>query len=663
MLNRLIIVLSLIFNQFLFSQYDIVIEAFVFDSETKKPINLANINFKFTSIGTLSNETGKFKLQYEEDLISDEDILEISAKGFNTIEVRAEKLYKFLANTNKLYLKRDKSNYWANDLSISLIEDQSPKLFGKVFNVKGPIQGATIRIKNSLVESQSDFEGYFNIDAKLEDILVINYLGMIEKQITVEDFNDTYILLKTEAEILDEVVLSSENSEDNLVDTGYGKKNKDAVGFATSTITKDNFSPGATTLVEVIRGQFAGVRVEETNPPRIEIRGGTGSMNTPAYAIYDIDGLIFEDFPTFIDPQQIESITILKSYGATNRYGSQGRGGVFVIKMNNLYQGSAQKLDSALIKGNDYVEQLELFENTDISNFTKELELSASFEEAKNIYISLSSNINSIPFYLDCYDYFIRWDNEFAISLLTDAVLLAKTNAKALKSIAYKMESIGENISAESIYEHLVKIRPKHEQSYRDLALIYTKNKKYVQAAELYKRILLNDIDGVEVLGLEKTIANEAYRFFEKYKSQFDFKNFPINKLRSLHPEYIWKDFGYDYRIVFDWSDSNIEFNVQFVSPSKKYFNWSHTKFENKEQLVDEIKFGYNTEEFIIDDSIKGEWLVNIDSFSIESDVNPTYLKYTVYKNYGRDNEIKKTQVINLNVLKGKITLDKLFYN
>tara|TARA_B100001142_G_scaffold249981_1_gene250053 strand:- start:424 stop:1419 length:996 start_codon:yes stop_codon:yes gene_type:complete len=331
--------------------------------------------------------------------------------------------------------------------------------------------------------------------------------------------------------------------------------------------------------------------------------------------------------------------------------------------MNNLYQGSAQKLDSALIKGNDYVEELELFKNTDISSFTKELELSASFEEAKNIYLRLSSNISSIPFYLDCYDYFIRWDNGFAFSLLTDAALLAKTNSKALKAIAYKMESIGENISAESIYEHLVKIRPKDEQSYRDLALIYTKNKKYVLAAELYKRILLNEIDGVEVLGLEKTIANEAYRFFEKHKSQFDFKNFPVNKLRSLHPEYIWKDFGYDYRIVFDWSDSNIEFNVQFVSPSKKYFNWSHTKFENKEQLVDEIKFGYNTEEFIIDDSIKGEWLINIDNFSIESDVNPTYLKYTVYKNYGRDNEIKKTQVINLNGLKSKITLDKLFYN
>ena len=42
-----------------------------------------------------------------------------------------------------------------------------------------------------------NFEGYFNIDVKLKDVLVINYLGMLEKQIIVEDFNDIYILLKT----------------------------------------------------------------------------------------------------------------------------------------------------------------------------------------------------------------------------------------------------------------------------------------------------------------------------------------------------------------------------------------------------------------------------------------------------------------------------------
>ena len=665
---------------FIFSQYDIKIEALILDYKTSKPISLAKVNFKYTSVGTFTNNKGKFNLKYDEKLIGEDDVFVISAKGFISQEVSASKLYKFLRNTDKFYLQREESaDSWVKNLSLTTIEDNNTSLFGKIFSVSGPIQGATVRIKNSLIEAQSDFDGYFNINAKEGDLLIVNYLGMIEKQTTVENFNDLYILLKTETQILDEVVLSSTNKNgENEVDTGYGKKNVDAVGYSNSTITKKDISPGANNLVDVIRGQFAGVRVEGFSTPRVTIRGGTGSMNTPAYAIFDIDGLIFEDFPTFINPKQIESITVLKSYGATNRYGSVGRGGVFVIKMSNLYKGSSQTLDSALIKGNDYTEELSMIGFEENSKYLDELEQSFSFENAKEIYESQTSMLEfkSVPYYFDCFDYFKRWNDDFAFSILTSAVISAKSNPKALKALAYKMETIDRNLEAELVYEHLFKIRPFHEQSYRDLALIYSKNKKYVLAADIYKKILLNSIEDVEVLGLQKTIANEAYHLYSTNRASFDFKNFPIKILKNLLPDLNLnktnvknmpfvksKDFGYDYRVVFDWSDSNIEFNVQFVSPSKKFFNWSHTKFENKNQLIDEIKFGYNTEEFIIDDSQKGEWLINIDNFSMESSINPTFLKYTVYKNYGRDNEIQKTKVINLNKLNQKITLDKLFYN
>ena len=386
-MNKQIFLLFFLYCNFIFSQYQINIKASVLDQKTNKPISLANVNFKYTKIGAFTSNSGAFNLKYDEKLINDDDVFVINAKGFKTIEIKVSQLYKFLRNTNKFYLQRDdNANSWVKDLSLSTIDEYGPNLFGKVFSVSGPIQGATIRIKNSLVEAQSDFDGYFNIDAQVGDILVVNYLGMIEKQTVVEDFDDLYVLLKTEAQILYEVVLSSTNkNEDNLVDTGYGRKNKDAVGFSNSTITKKDISAGATSLVDVIRGKFAGVRIEGYDTPRITIRGGTGSMNTPAYAIYDVDGLIFEDFPNFINAQQIESITILKSYGATNRYGSVGRGGVFVIRMNSLYKGSSQTLDSALIKGNDYEEELGMISFENNSKYIKELEEAFSFENAKQL--------------------------------------------------------------------------------------------------------------------------------------------------------------------------------------------------------------------------------------------------------------------------------------
>ena len=114
----------------------------------------------------------------------------------------------------------------------------------------------------------------------------------------------------------------------SLIDTSNRIKNS---GFG--------ISPGATTLADVIIGKFPGVKVEGANMvnsnPRFVIRGGTMSINNPAYAIFDIDGQVYTQYPSFINPQNIKSIVILKSLSAANRYGGQGRGGAIVIKMKS----------------------------------------------------------------------------------------------------------------------------------------------------------------------------------------------------------------------------------------------------------------------------------------------------------------------------------------
>ena len=108
-----------------------------------------------------------------------------------------------------------------------------------------------------------------------------------------------------------------------------------------SSSSKSAISPMALTLIDVIVGKFPGVKVIGNNvgntSPKIIIRGGSMSMNNQAYAVYDVDGILYTDCPTFIDPQQIKSITILRSLAATNRYGGAARGGAIVIrlKVNN----------------------------------------------------------------------------------------------------------------------------------------------------------------------------------------------------------------------------------------------------------------------------------------------------------------------------------------
>lgn len=200
------------------------------------------------------------------------------------------------------------------------------------------------------------------------------------------------------------------------------------------------------------------------------------------------------------------------------------------------------------------------------------------------------------------------------------------------------------------------------EQTYRDLALIYTKNREYDLSASTYDMILNDKLSLVNILGLQETVVNEAAHLYWTKADKLVSSDFPLNKLKTFIPKNDWKNFGNDFRIIFEWNDPLAEFNIQFVDPKKKYYKWSHTILDNRDLLEDELNYGYNTEEFIIEKSNKGQWIINLENYSIQDTSNPTFLKYTVYKNYGRENEIKKIQVIDLSKLKQKINLDILNY-
>ena len=104
------------------AQYDVIIEAFILDYETNKPIPYVNIGFVDKSIGTVSNDEGKFKLTYDDQVINLKDILQISVLGYETIKVTPRQLELLLINTNKIYLKSK-----AESLDEILLTDERQK--------------------------------------------------------------------------------------------------------------------------------------------------------------------------------------------------------------------------------------------------------------------------------------------------------------------------------------------------------------------------------------------------------------------------------------------------------------------------------------------------------------------------------------------------------
>ena len=201
-----------------------------------------------------------------------------------------------------------------------------------------PLPGVNILIKGTNQGTQTDFDGNFSIKASKGDVIVFTYVGTktIEKTVGVDDFSS--ITMESDSSELDEVVL-----------VGYGNQKRSDITTAIATMSTENLDERPITKVDqALIGQMAGVRVKQTSglPGAgfdIQIRG-VGSISAGNQPLYVIDGFPLEPsgqsrgggFSTGnplanLNPNDIESIQVLKDAAAAAIYGSRGANGVVLI--------------------------------------------------------------------------------------------------------------------------------------------------------------------------------------------------------------------------------------------------------------------------------------------------------------------------------------------
>lgn len=568
--------------------------------------------------------------------------------------------------------KKDALNFMLNEIEDETVYDNvntkvANTIYGVVTSDSLFIQGAKISIKNSYVQTISDVSGNYNIEASEDDILQVSALGMLPKDVLVSNNQNLDINLKPDGQLLEEVILKAKAKKE-MVMTPYGIKDINSVGYSISEITDEDINASHQTLEQLI-AKLPGVLITGIGAERrysfLRNVFSTTGLYVDPNPIIVIDDVIYEqkdglDYLPAIDLQTIASIKTIKSVAGTNRYGSLGAFGAIIIKT----EGTSPKLieaekakPSALAKGNDYIEEaITVFEiNKEPSKYIKQLNAATTFEAAQNIYKSQKQQMDvvSISYVIEASEYFEKWDKDFANNILSSIAEFAYNNPKALLTLAYKLEAQKKYNEAKYIYERIAILKPTDAQSHRNLAQIYEKTEAFAEAFQLYKLMLSNSIDGVDFMGMEQVIANEFSHFLAQHRTKVDVSDIPADYLNAK--------FKYDKRIVFEWNEPNTEFELQFVNPQKKYFKWSHTLLDNPERMLDEVSNGYTTEEYIIDDAEAGEWIINIESLTEElNSINPTYLKYTVYKNYGLPSETYKVKVVKLSDCKPKVTFDKL---
>jgi len=226
-----------------------------------------------------------------------------------------------------------------------LTHQESFTLKGFVRDATGqPLIGVSVTLNGSNTGVQTDANGRFAINANINDVLVFSYLGYTKKELTVTGANDITIELTEDSKQLSEVVVTS---------LGI-KKERKALGFSATVVKGDELTQAReTNVMNDLEGKVAGLNVTPTAggpaaSTNVIIRG-VSSLTQTTQPLYVINGVPMENNPNSasgsqydnqpdlgdeisnINPDDIESMTILKGAAASALYGYRGKAGVILI--------------------------------------------------------------------------------------------------------------------------------------------------------------------------------------------------------------------------------------------------------------------------------------------------------------------------------------------
>ena len=255
----------------------------------------------------------------------------------NYIIVEKQIVVKKIENKNSKSSKEEDSQVQEKTVS-GIVSDNNGQ----------PLPGANILIQGTTKGVQTDFDGKYSIAVNQGAVLVVSYIGMTTKKVTVGINSTINIVLNEDAASLDEVVV-----------VGYGSQTKESLTGSVSIVaSKELEQAPVSTFEQSLRGSIAGLQASAADGApgantQIRIRG-IGSITASSEPLYVIDGIPIaagslatndndgtsSNVMAAINPNDIENITVLKDAASTAIYGSRGANGVILI---NTKQGKTGK--------------------------------------------------------------------------------------------------------------------------------------------------------------------------------------------------------------------------------------------------------------------------------------------------------------------------------
>ena len=552
---------------------------------------------------------------------------------------------------------------------------------GKVSDGRSPIENVAVFVEGKSTQTFSDSDGRYSIKANVGDRISYTSQGLKTVRIKVEDVTRILnITMIPDIEELEEVTVEAskrrsqgELEQDysinkNIIRTAWGYLDADRAAGNVRILNEDQINPVSLCILDLLRNRFPGVQVTGScvtgistpdigtiGEDRLQVGGQVrirpgNSLVSALPATFDIDGQIFTDVPIWLDVNQIKRIAVLNNLATTASYGNLGAGGVIVI---NTIGGSPKNegiVDRARLR-NNYADGLELSREEVAKNaptYLKEFRSSSSFEESRTIFEKYHGTYSNSPYFLlDAYSHFVdaHGQQEYADGIISEHFAPYTDNPVLMKALAYTYESQQRFEKANEAYKEVFILRPNYVQSYMDMANSYRNLREPKQAASMYARydyLIEKGFLEQDTIGFGPIMEREFNNLLMLNKGS-------VVDGRKAQKLFVAEEGFQGTRLVFEWNDGEAEFELQFVNPENQYHKWKHSMADNAEDIAREKDFGYNVKEYLVDGSLPGTWKVNVNYLGNKS-LTPTYLKATIFYDYGSRTQRRETMVFKLDL-------------
>ena len=222
--------------------------------------------------------------------------------------------------------------YAAGD--VQNVQQATKKITGTVVDAQGPVIGASVMEKGTTNGTVTDFDGNFTLNVNPGATIVLSYIGYETQEIKVGNQSNFNITLNEDDAVLEEVVV-----------VGYGVQKKKLVTGATVQVKGEEIAKlNTTSALEAMQSSTPGVQITQSSSQpgkgyKVYIRGiGTTGDSSPLYVI---DGVAGGDINA-INPNDIESIDVLKDAASAAIYGSRAANGVILVTTKQGKEGKIE---------------------------------------------------------------------------------------------------------------------------------------------------------------------------------------------------------------------------------------------------------------------------------------------------------------------------------